>query len=337
MHFGAGRTGFSTGAGPVSFYGSLGGGRRGGSRSGSRPPSVASYQRQLAAAQKAEEAQRLAAAFEEILNVHRTEFPPAVRPAAPLPALPDPAKVRREHEHAALAGIGLFKRAARAEAKERARVAADAELAEARQQAIRQQAQLQLELDERWNQLCSNDPDVVLATMAEAFEDNEAPAAAVAVDGDELALVVLAPSDKVVPERMPARTQAGNLTLRKLSKTDRSSLYTTLVLGHMLVTLRETFAVAPGINAVRVVALRNAGPDAYGKPRLQCLLAGRFLRSRFNGIRWQDADAGTIVEDTASELLVNLRAGKELRPLDLKREPELQKLISLVDVDELLT
>jgi hypothetical protein len=62
VHFGSGRTGFSSGAGPV--YTSLGGGRRG----GRRPPSIASYQRQLAAAQKAEEAQRLAAASKRSLT-----------------------------------------------------------------------------------------------------------------------------------------------------------------------------------------------------------------------------------------------------------------------------
>jgi hypothetical protein len=32
VHFGSGRTAFSSGAGPVSFYTSLGGGRRGGRR-----------------------------------------------------------------------------------------------------------------------------------------------------------------------------------------------------------------------------------------------------------------------------------------------------------------
>jgi hypothetical protein len=337
VHFGSGRTGFSTGAGPVSFYTSLGGGRRGGSGSGGRPPSIASYQRQLAAAQKAEEAQRLIAAFQEILNVHRTEFPPAVRPVAPSPAPPNSSEVRRQHERAAVAGIGLFQRAARAEAKQRAAAAAEAELAEGLRQASEQQAQLQRQLDERWDQLCSNDPDVVLATLAEAFEDNEVPAAAVAVQGAELALVVLAPPDDVVPERMPAQTQAGNLTLRKLPKTERSAFYTTLVLGHLLVTLREAFAVAPGITAVRSVVLRNTGVDAYGKPRLDCLLAARFLRSAFDGVRWQEADASTIVEDTASELVVNFRTGKGLQPIDPGQEPEIRELFSLVDVEELLT
>jgi hypothetical protein len=41
-----------------------------------RSPSIAALQRQVAAAQKAEEAQRLAAIFREILNVHRQDFRP---------------------------------------------------------------------------------------------------------------------------------------------------------------------------------------------------------------------------------------------------------------------
>jgi hypothetical protein len=73
VHFGSGRTGISTGAGPVSFYSSLGG-SRGGSRSGGQPPSIASYQRQLAAAEKAEEAQRLAAAFQRSLMYTAPSF-----------------------------------------------------------------------------------------------------------------------------------------------------------------------------------------------------------------------------------------------------------------------
>jgi hypothetical protein len=186
-----------------------------------------------------------------------------------------------------------------------------------------------------WQQLCDNDPEVVLATLVEAFEDNEAPAAPVAVDGAELDLVVLAPPSEVVPERMPDRTQAGNLTLRKLPKGEQSALYGLLVFGHLLVTMREAFAVAPGITAIRSVLLRHAGTDAYGRPRLECLLAGRFLRSAFDGVRWLDADASRIVADTATELLVNLRRGTQLQPINLSKEPEIQKVIDLVDFDEL--
>jgi hypothetical protein len=275
VHVGAGSTGVSSGAGPVSFYTSLGGGRRGSGRSRSRPPSMASYQRQLAAAEKAEEAQRLAHALQEILNVHRTEFPPAVAPVAPPPSLPDAGTVRRRHEREALAGIGLFQRAARADAKERATRAAEAELAAARQQAVQQQAEFQRQLDQWWHQLCQNNPDVVLATLAEAFEDNEAPAAPVAVDGAELDLVVLAPPYDVVPERMPDRTQAGNLTLRKLPKGERSALYGLLVFGHLLVTMREAFAVAPASRrSVRYCSATRVQTRTAGRGWSVFLLAG---------------------------------------------------------------
>ena len=85
------------------------------------------------------------------------------------------------------------------------------------------------------------------------------------------------------------------------------------------------------------MVLRHAGADAYGRPTLECLLAGRFLRSAFDGIRSLDANASRIIEDTATELLVNLRPGTELQPINLSKEPEIQKVIDLVDVDELLT
>ena len=42
----------------------------------------------------------------------------------------------------------------------------------------------------------------MLATLAEAFEDNEAPAAPVGIDGTELSLIVLVPDEDAVPERL---------------------------------------------------------------------------------------------------------------------------------------
>ena len=217
VHVGGGRTGFSTGVGPVSLYTSGGSTRRTSSSHG-RGQSIASLQRQAAAAQKAEEAQRLAAIFREILSVHQQEFPPAERPVAPSPVLPDESKIRSEHERAALRGIGLFKRAERTAAKQRAVAAAASDLAALKRQAEMDAARAQAALDQQWQQLLSNDPDTVIATLVEAFEDNEAPSAPIGVVGDEVSLVVLAPPQSAVPERMPGTTQAGNLTLRKLSK-----------------------------------------------------------------------------------------------------------------------
>ena len=139
--------------------------------------------------------------------------------------------------------------------------------------------QAQGELDQRWHALCANDPDVVLATLAEAFEDNEAPAAPVGVHGDEVAIVVLVPGLDVVPERMPQTTAAGNLSMPKLTKAKRADFYKLVVCGHLLATCRETFAVAPGVNSVRAAVIRRGwttsgtsfpkrGPSltAHGRP-----------------------------------------------------------------------
>jgi hypothetical protein len=88
VHIGGGRTGISTGAGPVSLYTSIGGGSR---RGGSSPQ--AAYQRQLAQQDRASMAQHLAESFLRILNLHRVDFPLAQRPVAPEPTTPDRAAI----------------------------------------------------------------------------------------------------------------------------------------------------------------------------------------------------------------------------------------------------
>ncbi len=93
--------------------------------------------------------------------------------------------------------------------------------------------------------------------------------------------------------------------------------------------------MAPGLNSARLVALRAAGHDAYGQPKLQCVLAGRWTRSALQGVRWHDVDAVTITQDTASELLLNLQAGRKMRPLDLRKEPAIESLLAEVDTAEL--
>lgn len=342
VHVGSGRTGSSSGVGPVSFYTAAGHKRRRSqSRSGKRPPSAAALQRQAAAARRAQaeaekvhEARQLAAIFNEILQLHRQEFAPVERPIAPPPLQPDEQEVRSRHEKAALQGIGLFQRSERAAAKQRAAISAQAELAARWQQAQAEAANWQAYLDGQWSRLLGNDLETVLATLTEAFEDNEAPAAAVGVDGAELFLVVLVPSESAVPERMPATTQAGNLTLRKLPKGERSQLYGLLAAGHVLVTLREALAVAPGIQAGRVIALRSGGQDVYGRPLLECLLAGRWAREAFEGVRWQDADAMAIMTGTASELVMNVKR-VQILPVDLTREPEIAAVLANIDTAEL--
>jgi hypothetical protein len=322
----------STGTGPVTYYKSLGGG---GARGGGRGSAGAS-QRQLAQAQKAQEAKALASAIQEILSLHREHFPEARPPVAPEPAPVDEQAIRKRHEKAALAGISMFKRAERAQARQRGAWAADEEIRVEWEGRVQQRNVAQEQLDSGWRLLLSNDPMTVVGTLEAAFEDNEARAAALDVNGSEVVLVVLSPSPDALPERMPATTSAGNLTLKKITKSDRAYLYKAMVSGHVLATVREAFAVAPGIDAARIVAFRAGGLDAYGRPRVDLLLAARFERGAFAGVQWDRAEAPDVIRDTASEFVANVKGqAKELHPIDLTKEPELAQLIELVDADEL--
>jgi hypothetical protein len=185
--------------------------------------------------------------------------------------------------------------------------------------------------------LCANDLDVLIETIGEAFEDNEVPSAAVGASGGEVSLAVLVPpAEQVVPERMPTATQTGNLSLRKLPKRELADYYKLYVCGQVLVTVREAFAVAPGITSARVAVLRNDGSDAYGRPRVSCILAARFDRTALDGVQWESADAGAIVNDVSSERIFNQRgASKELAAIDLTAEPDLMQLIEAIDLSEL--
>ncbi|AQZ63278.1 hypothetical protein BKM31_19040 [[Actinomadura] parvosata subsp. kistnae] len=297
---------------------------------------MAQAQRAAAQAERAAEAGRLAGAFMQILELHRAEFPLAQAPvAAPVPA-PELSAFLAPRQQQALAGIGVFQRKARAAAKQRARQAAEADMQQWWTRANAERERYQWELTRQWQRLCGNDPEVVLPVLAEAFEDNEAPAVPVALNGAEVSLVVLAPGPDFVPERFPSRTAAGNISLKKLTKTERASYYTLTLCGYLLVTLREAFAVAPGLSAARAVVLRTDRVDAYGRVQVSCMLAGRFERRSFDGVRWDAVDAATVVNDTAGNLMINQKgAAKEPYPLDLRFEPELQALVNAVDITEL--
>ncbi|MFI7597785.1 hypothetical protein [Actinoplanes sp. NPDC049681] len=300
---------------------------------------MAAQQRQAAQADRAAKAQELADAFLRIVNLHRVDFPAAVRPVAPEPTPPDRGAIYQHFEKQALAGIGVFKRAERASAKHQAAAWADAEVARQWAALKGQQAAWQHTLDQQWQALINNDPGTVLQTLAEAFEDNEAASAAVGVIADEVSLVVVVPAaSQAIPEQMPGRTAAGNLSLKKITQADRADFFKQFVCGQVLVTLPEAFAVAPGLNAARVIVLRNDGRDPYGRPNTPCLAAVSVSRRALEGVRWHEADATAILDAAAHEkLMVQKGRSKDLSPLDLTGEPEITALINAVDLDDLST
>jgi hypothetical protein len=86
--------------------------------------------------------------------------------------------------------------------------------------------------------------------------------------------------------------------------------------------------VAPAASDFRIIALRSTPADAYGTVGADAILAARIARSALNGVQWTKVDALTILNEINSEL-VTRRAGasKAFAPLDLKREPEIARLI----------
>jgi hypothetical protein len=180
--------------------------------------------------------------------------------------------------------------------------------------------------------LCGNDPATVIDAIDDAFEDNEAPAAPVNVEGSTLSLVMLAPGADEIPEEKPALTPSGNPTVKKLTKTEAADAYLTLISGHLLATIKEALAVAPGIWEVKGVVVRRTDRDVYGETHLEALLAGRYPRDQLERVRWKEALAPEIVQQATQELNWNLKGRPpKLQPLDLDEEPELRTFLDALE------
>lgn len=335
VHVGGGRTGVSTGVGPFGYYTSLGGTRRSTS-TGSVNRQVAAAARQHALADKAAEAQRLQHAFAAISALHREEFRPAARPTTPPPPEPPVRQLRALYRSQARRGTSFFDFAARREALKAADLRANSAAITARTDLARQASEIQRQLDASWADLQRCEPETTLDVLNEAFADNQAAASAVGVDGTEASLVVVVPPASDVPERKPTVTAAGNLSLKKLTKTEAADVYKQLVCGHVLVTLKEAFAVAPGIRSARIVAVRAKAPDAYGNVAPEVLAAARCTRSDLAEVHWAGVDAVQTVNDCCTEkILVQKGVTRALQPVPLGEHPDLQKLVAAIDMTEL--
>ncbi len=345
VHIGGGyRPGVSTGAGPFTLYHSIGSTRRKPSARHVEVSSVAAAatsagptqrpaQRQTVSA-KAAEAGQMAAAFEAIEGLHRHAVDPVTPPVAPPAPAVDEAAIRERHRAEALRGIGFWKHSERVTAEKQAAADADAEIAAEHAELERQHQATQAELDARWNELLANDSDVVLATLNEAFESGGMHAAAVSVEGAEASIAVILPREDVIPERLPSTTAAGNISLRKTTKIEAAGIYLAAICGHSLAAVREALAVAPGLAAVRVVAVRHGASDVYGHPRLECMLVATFSRDSLNGIDWAHAGSIDIMDQCATDVSKNLGSRtKSIEPIDLSEEPDLTNLVSSIDVE----
>lgn len=334
VHLGAGRAGVSTGVGPVGYYTSIGGSRQRAVSTGAVNRQVAAVARRQAHADKIVEAQRLQEALDAVRALHRKHFAAAERPLAPPPPDPPVQRFRQLRRADARRRTKFFDFTGRRQAFLDADRRAQDDAVSARTQLAEQYAVEQSSLDASWAALLACDHEIVLGVLADAFADNEAAAAALGVANGEVSLLVVVPDESEIPERKPTVTQAGNLSLKKLNKTEKADLYKLLVFGHVLATLRETFAVVPSIESARIVAVRLVSPDAYGTTRLEAIAAARCSRAALADVQWDRAHAVQVFNQSCTEtLVVQKGVTRALQPLPLDDEPELQALLESVELE----
>ncbi|WP_460948413.1 hypothetical protein [Okibacterium endophyticum] len=225
--------------------------------------------------------------------------------------------------------ISFFKRAerrtARAEAVESARnEAATIDLAN-REVFERRQA----DADAQWQLLLSHDPDTVISTLDGAFFDNAEEATCVDAgveDGRRYATVVILFSPvSAIPERTPSLTPTGKPTTKKRTKTDRNALYVQALGSTVLATVKEAFAVAPSLDEVRVLVLRQDTDAPTSADHLTAIYSAEFERERTNALPWARMDPGS--ELLAADDAQFERKGVAGDIIAIHVDPELDNLI----------
>jgi hypothetical protein len=292
---------------------------------------LAAASRSTAAQSKVEQALELTTALQRIFDLHKETFAEAARPDPPLPPMVDAEGIRRAYVVDAKRRTSVFALQKRKAAISEARAFAEAEVNRLSVEYAEQRKRWEADLDESWAALHANDPDTVLATLAAAFEDNKAAAAAVGIEGDEVSLAVIVPPVDYIPERTPSRTAAGNLSLKKITKRETAELYKLVVAGFVLVTVKEAFAAAPGIKSACVVAVR-CGDD---RRTLEPVLGATISRSALRRGPWESQDAWTVLHACADECVIREKGvTKALQPLDVGQHPELNSLLQAIAFDD---
>ena len=243
----------------------------------------------------------------------------------------DHAAILRRRMNDALARVSIFRRSTRKAATAAAVLATRMECNELEAANQAQCVAIQQEIDQLWQRLIINNPDVLFTVLSHTFQNGSVHAAPLGIWDTEAQLALLVPDLAVLPERHPTTTAAGNLSLKKFTKGEMADLYKQLVAGLVLKTAKEALAVAPGVTDIRIVALRSTPADAYGKVRPEAMLATRIARPALNGVQWTKADALTILDQINSEIVTRTAGPKKaFASLDLKTEPEIAHLIRVL-------
>jgi len=325
VHVGGGRTGFSTGLGPISYSTSLGGSKRY-SGSGSYARSYGPTPTQV---NKHNEAQQIEARLKELLEAHKVRFQPATRQIVALGSVPDLDRIYKVIFARDVSGIGFFKFKERKQIK--AQALEKARLRQARLKALEQVRRLlaQKICDEEWTKLVENDPETLMQVLTEAFGDNEAKSAVLEVDGDSISVIVVAPELEVLPDRDWSYTAAGNLSVKRMTAKSRDYYYFDLIFSQLVATLNEAFAVAPGIQKIKLVLVRNKVHPKLGGVELECLGFGTAERRLLHKFL-REPTPFSILNGAVQGWENKIDANLKMKPVKLADEPDIRALLAEV-------
>ncbi len=321
VHVGGGTPSVSTGRGAVTVWHTLSGG-------GHQPASPPGSSR----SRKEQEWASVRNHLDALLSQHERPVTHAQPPVVPEPPPVDRRAVRRELRAQQRAGLPWFRRGERRAARRRADAALPAVLEQRRTERQEEHRAAQRDADGWWQALCGNDPDTVLARLEDAFTAQELPAAPTAVEGATAHIVVsVLPVEQLIGPREPKLTEAGNLSLARMTKTRRHELYQAAVGSAVIAIAAEAFATCPGIATLDVAVLC---PDQLGGPAV--LLLAELPRSVV-----LPGDAERPVASSLTELAATQRARLVLdrgsrigawRPLD-EEHADVRELLDALDAE----
>lgn len=328
VHVGAGLTGFSTGIGPFSYGTSIGGARsrvsRASSSGGSGP------QMTIGQMEKILQADQIQTRLKELTEAHRQDFKVAERELAGLADVPTVASLARIIYQIAATGVSIFARKQRRAIRAAAQAQAKTEKLRLEKLELKKQAKAQAVLDGEWDYLLSNDPELLMPLLTEAFGDNEATCTPISIEGDILSILMLAPDSNVIPDKKVGETPTGRLSVRQLNVAERREIYFDLVFSQAVASIREAFAVAPGIQTVKFVLVRNEAHAKLGGGPLSCIGFGSVDRRELD-VESLMSEPYKILANSASRFVANISKTLELQWVDLKGEPEINALLSDVN------
>lgn len=302
VHVGGGRTGVSTGVGPLTAYQSIGGSSR--ARAAKAPSGLTPAQ-----AEKFRRIEGAQLAFASLEQLHRGEFASPVPEVAQMARLPQFHKLLMTAEKQALRGVNVRDREGRRAARAAARQQAETWALDILTLAVADVESRQRAIDEHWQALHDNHPEAVAQTLTTEFtRQGRAIRVAQVLDG-EAGLLITIPGPTVVPTHKPAVTPGGASTLHKVNKTEHAEWYAQVVASHILLAAKEAFALAPALTAVRVVAV-----DGAGLP----FVATRITRERLGRVDW-GAGAWPILHWLDANMRCDVRGRtREMHTMDLR-------------------